>query len=444
MGNDRLRILRRALAEPGRYVRAWYLAYLLLGIITAGMIPVLLPLMMASVSGKLSTVAYVMGGYNLGLLTSPGWGLLAERRKNHRTLFFTGFVIVGAATALMPWVRGVALWMPTAVAIGLGSAGVATVASLFIVDFSPSPEWEPSIGYLQGFNGTGQVVGLLLAGLFTDGLFSAGLWVAAALAIPALVVGQIGLPGASDVREPGPLRLRIHDHLHMRALAAFPRLLSPAGIGYHLHVANLRGLRQIPKAVRTPFGRFMLSWFMLSLGVAAFFAYFPVMLAQDYGMGPSLSSLIYAVAAGVGIVLFVLASKWSGRYGSGRVYQLGLWIRLVGFFLLLVPLLVHTGTSFLLAAVGFVLIVVSWPIISVAATGLAARLAPFSEGAAMGLFNASLALATVIGTFLSGPLLHSYGFAVVPVMALLGIALSIALGVRLPMSHTVVEAATGD
>jgi MFS family permease len=441
---DRLHVLRRALAEPGRYVRAWYLAYLLLGIITAGMVPVLLPLMMASVSGRLSTVAYVMGAYNLGLLSSPLWGLLAERHKLHRTLFFVGFVIVGAATALMPWLNGVAQWMPVAFGIGVGSAGVATVASLFIVDFSPSPEWEPSIGYLQCFNGTGQVVGLLMAGLFTGGLFSAGLWVAAALVVPAVIVGRIGLPGAEERREPGPRRLWIHEYMNVRALAAFPRLHFLSGVGYHFHTFTLRGLRRLPDAVRTPFGRFILSWFMLALGVAAFFAYFPVMLAQDYGMSATLSSLIYAVAAGVGIALFVLASKWASRYGSGNVYQIGLWIRLVGFVLLLVPLEVRTTVSFPLGALGLVLIVVSWPLLSVAGTGLAARLAPFSEGAAMGLFNASLASATVLGTFASGPLLHDFGFESVPVMAVLGIAASIVLGARLPESHPVTEVVSGD
>ncbi len=428
----RLHTLRRALAEPGRYVRMWYVAYLLLGVVTAGMVPVLLPLMMVSVSGRLATVAYVMGAYNLGLLSSPLWGTLAEHRKLYRTLFFAGFVIVGAATGLMPMLEGVALWMPVAFAIGVGSAGVATVASLFIVDFAPAAEWEPSIGYLQSFNGVGQVVGLLLAGVFAGGHFTIGLWIAALLVVPALVVGQIGLPGAPKARERDERRHQIHAHLDVRALAAFPRLHFPSGVGFHFHALNVRGLRQLPRAVGTPFGRFLLSWFMLALGVAAFFAYFPVMLAKVYGIGANLSSIIYAIAAGVGIALFILASRWAERYGSGRVYQLGLWLRLGGFILLVVPFAVPMKRAFTVGAVGFVMIVIAWPVLSVAGTGLAARLAPFSEGAAMGLFNAALASATVVGTLAAGALLHSFGFVAVPIMAVAGIALSIVLGLRLP------------
>lgn len=431
---SRLHVLREAVRAPRQYIRPWYLAYLFLGVITAGMVPVLLPLMMVTVSHQLSIVAYVMGGYNLGLLTSPLWGWLAERYKLYRLLFFAGFAVVGAATAAMPLLTGIGSWAPAAFAIGAGSAGAATVASLFIVDFAPPAEWEPRIGYLQSFNGAGQVGGLLLAGAFAHGLLSVGLWVGALLAIPAMLVGHAGLPIARQVRAAGERRAHIHAHLNMRALAAFPHLNFLSGVGYHFHVINLRGLRKLPNALGTPFGRFMASWFMLALGVAAFFTYFPVMLAKSYHMGANVSSLIYAIAAAAGIALFILASRWAERYGSGHVYQLGLWLRLIGFALLIVPFLFPLGDSFPVAAAGFVLIVVAWPLLSVAGTGLAAHLAPFSEGAAMGLFNGALAFGTVIGTFASGPLVRDLGFASIPVMAIVGIGCSMVLGLRLQPS----------
>lgn len=427
----RLHVLRQALAAPTRYVRPWYFAYLLLGVVTAGMVPVLLPLMMVSVSHQLSTVAYVMGAYNLGLLTSPLWGLLAERFKAYRSLFFIGFVLAGAAIASMPLLGGMAGWMPVAFAIGAGSAGAATVASLFIVDFSPSSEWEPRFGYLQSFNGGGQVAGLLIAGAFAHGLFTAGLWVSALLLIPALMIGRIGLPIPAQHRTAGEARRHIHAFLDVRALAAFPHVNFLSGIGYHFHVLNLRGLRQLPRALGTPFARFILSWFFLALGVAAFFAYFPVMLSHSYGIRAGVTSLTYAVAAAVGIALFILASRWADRFGSEVVYQVGLWLRFAGFALLLIPFLFNLSSGFTLAAAGFVLIVLAWPLLSVSGTGLAALLAPFSEGAAMGLFNAALAFGTVIGTFASGFLVKDFGFQVIPVMALLGIALSVVFGLRL-------------
>ena len=404
-----LRVLRQVLASPRRYGRPWYLAYLLLGIVTAGMVPVLLPLMMVAVSHELSSVGFVMGVYDVGLLSSPLWGVLAERRKSYRSLFLAGFLLTLAAVAVFPLMRSLSGWMITAFVLGAGSSGAATIATLLIVDFEPTSEWEPRIGLLQSFNGAGQVIGLLLAGAFSKGAFSLGLWVAAIVLVPALVFAKRGLPASSPAPTARRSKARPHDLLDMRALAVFPHINLPAGIHFHFHALNISGLRRLSEAARTPFGRFLLSWFMLSLGVAGFFTYFPLMLAHSYGMNSHFSSLIYAVMAAVGIALFILAGRWSARLGSGRVYQAGLWLRLLGFAVLMLAFIVPLGDRLTFAALGFAMIVIAWPILSVSGTNLAARLAPFSEGEAMGLFNAALALWTVIGAFVSAPLMAAFG-----------------------------------
>lgn len=428
-----LRVLRTLLAEPRRYASPWYVAYLLLGVVTSGLVPVLFPLMMTAVSHRASTVAYVMGVYDLGLMTSLLWGVLAERRKAYRRLFFLGFLLCTLAVAVFPLARSVGAWMALAFVLGAGSSAASTVASLLIVDFQPPDEWEPRIGLLQSFNGVGQVAGLLLAGAFAQGAFATGLWIAAALLVPALVFSRTGLPAPTGRPDAHAGRPHVHRRLDIRALAVFPHVNLPSGIGFHFHALNARGLYRLPVALKTPLGRFLLSWFMLALGVAAFFTYFPVMLAQGYGMGSQVSSGIYALGAAIGIALFILAGHWSTRLGSDRVYQIGLWIRLAGFVLLTLLLVLPVTDQFVLAAIGFFLIVIGWPLISVAGTNLAARLAPpVSEGAAMGLLNLALSSATVIGAFASGPLLAAFGYKYVAISGIVGIALSSLLGLGLP------------
>ena len=61
------------------------------------------------------------------------------------------------------------------------------------------------------------------------------------------------------------------------------------------------------------------------------------------------------------------------------------------------------------AAVGFAIIVIARPLLSVAGRDLGASLTPFSEGAAVGLLNAALALATAVGIVASGPLAQRWG-----------------------------------
>jgi MFS family permease len=428
--DDRLSVAKQALAAPRRYVQPWYTAYLLLGMVTAGLLPVLLPLAIEARSGEVVSVAYVMGTYNLGLLTSPLWGMLAERGNIYRRLFPGTFLITGFAVAAMSLSSYLPTWIALAFALGAGAGGAATLATLFVVDFAPRLEWESRIGWLQSFNGSGQVAGLLLASTFSAGQFAAGLWVAAGSLLPAMLMSRVGLP-RSGTEPPFPHREHIHT-LDIRTLSIFPRINSPSGLGVHIYHLDWRGLERLPRVMGTPFGRFLLSWFLLSLGVAGFFSYFPLMLKETHNIAVRDSAIIYAVSAALGIGLYVLTSHLTSRYTARRVYHAGLILRIVGFALLSIPVLTSMVDRSLLGMAGFAFIVLAWPILSVSGTDLAARLTPFSEGAAMGMLNAALALATAIGTIITGALVHLWGYGAVLEVAFAGLVVSLLLRIETP------------
>ena len=123
----RVALAIRVVSAPRRYIRPWYLAYLLLGIVTAGMLPVMLPLIVATRTHGLSSVAYVLGAYNFGLLTSPLWGIGAERTKAYRNLFLGSFLVTagGIVGVLLP--RELPSWLVFAFALGAGSGGAAGI-----------------------------------------------------------------------------------------------------------------------------------------------------------------------------------------------------------------------------------------------------------------------------------------------------------------------------
>ena len=416
--------LERAWQAPARFISRWYFAYLLLGVATAGLIPVLLPLLVVAQLGRVSDVAYVLGAYNLGLLSSPLWGKFAEARKDYRTLFLGGFALAALATAGFAILPGLPSWIVLGLLLGLGSSAASTIASLFIFDFAPREEWEPRIGWLQSFNGAGQVVGLLLAGALVHSL-TLGIWITAAVLAAAVIASRVGLPVQRVVHALAPRRAI--QHLDFHGLAAFGRTeLMGGGLLRQSHHLSLPALRQLPSQLKTAFGRFMLSWFLLSFGVAAFFAYFPVLMRKGYGIDPGLTSLTYAVTAAIGIGLYILASRWSSRHGPQRVYRWGLLLRGCGFALLFALLFFPAAGRERegLAIVGFAAIVGAWPLLSVSGTMLAGKLSVLSEGMAIGLFNAVAAIATVAGTLLGGPLFQFAGNPGVLLLGLGGIGLS--------------------
>lgn len=431
--NSRLHVLALALSAPQRYFSPWYVAYLLRGILILGLLPVLLPLHVAQISHDLMQVAWVVGFYNIGLLTSPGWGWLAERLSWHRQLFYTGILLFAAGAIWLALSASLEWWLLASTLMGLGGGASGTLGTLFIIDFYPDHEWEERIGYLQGIGTVGQIFGLLLAAAFTRAAPQWGLILGGVIVLPALYIGWRFLPLARGTRTDAA-RARTID---WNALAAFPSNLLLGGIHWHGYRANLLGFKRLRlNLLQTPFGRFLSSWFTLSLGVAAFFAYFPLLLAHEYRLAAFYSSLTYALAAVIRVPLFAVASYLAQKWGSLLSYHLGLGIRSIALLILLVAAVVPLPQRALFAAVGFGLLLTSWPFLTVAANGLSARLAQFNHGAAVGLMNAALALGTLLGTFLGAPLVRHLGYLALIVLAIIGVVGAGWVGRTLPPRPT--------
>ena len=407
----------------------WYTAYAILGAVSAALIPVLLPLMVTASSHNLAYVAWVMGIYNLGLLTSPLWGNLTDKKHKHRLLFFGGFITIAAGLILLPLAGSLLAWAVISFFLGTGTASVATVATLFVIEFNPENEWPSRIGWLQSFNGAGQTIGLIFAAIFSSrGLFSDGIWLGAALLIPAIVLGHLGLP----VKKTQTGISEMLKHMDFRKMTKFGKVeLIGGGLIRHSHHLNLSALKNFKKIISTSFGMFILSWFISSFGVAAFFAYFPLAMKSAYLVSPGLTSLIYAVAGGIGIALYTGSTELSAHFGVSTIYKWGILLRLTGFVLMLFLIFFKIPSMPLIASLAFAVIILAWPVLSVTGTTLTAELTQVSEGEAMGLYNASGAIATVLGTFVGGPLVGLIGFGAIPMLGVGGLGLSLLLTVKI-------------
>jgi len=225
-------------------VAPWYLAYAILGLITSGMLPFLMPLMVASTTGKPGLIAYVIGAYNIGLLTAPLLGKFTQRYQLFRPVFFSGFIALTLGLGAATQISAFGGWVPLALLCGVGAGAVATVAPLFVIDFAPKDEWDARIGWLQSFSGGGQLAGLLIAGLITQGPLAYGFWVAAALSSVAVLVGHFGLP--SDKRRHGA---RLPPPAWGRLMSGFHSGPAAGGLLHHSRILRGEALRRLPKSL---------------------------------------------------------------------------------------------------------------------------------------------------------------------------------------------------
>ena len=116
-------------------------------------------------------------------------------------------------------------------------------------------------------------------------------------------------------------------------------------------------------------------------------------MQQVYGVGPEISSAGFAVAAALGLTLYAPAGRWSERFGSLRVLQVALGVRVLAFLGLFALGMTHFESQGALALLGFLFVVLAWSLLSVTGTALAAQFSPVGEGEGMGVFSAITALA---------------------------------------------------
>jgi hypothetical protein len=67
--------------------------------------------------------------------------------------------------------------------------------------------------------------------------------------------------------------------------------------------------------MESPFASFLIAWLLSFSGSAAFFPFYPFLMQQGYGVLPRLSWAGCAVAAGMGLILYVHAGNWSAKMG---------------------------------------------------------------------------------------------------------------------------------
>jgi MFS family permease len=399
-----------------QWIEPWYLVYALLGAVAAGLIPVLLPLI-ASKGGSAAQVGLVVAAVSLGGVTAPAWGSLADRYRLHRWLLVGGLLIITASLAGIALTANPAARFVFSLLEGAGACGAATVANLFVVEAHPRQEWDERIGWLQTFYGVGQVAGLLLAGFLAQPGLQIAVLVTAALSAGAAILAWLTAHTPPASTDPKPVLLNAALHGEWTSS-------SPQRMFHHL---DLKAWKKLGGFLLSPFGLFLLVWVLTFAGPAAVFSQFPVLMQQEFGVTPVISSTGFAVAAGLGLALYSPAGAWSSRLGPWCVLRISWGIRLVSAIGLFA--LGFAGFSFSgwLALMAFALIVLAWSAISVAGTALAARLSSAGEGEGLGIFNAATALAGVLGALLGGWAAGLWGYNSLAILGAAGVILGLVI-----------------
>jgi DHA1 family tetracycline resistance protein-like MFS transporter len=371
----------------GRRIEGWYSAYALEGVVVAGLIPILLPVFVSRFS--LGGVGYVMAAFSLGGLLAPLWGELADKHSLHRALLTGGLLVTAGSLLALAFTGSLATWLLLAFISGSGSSAAATVANMFIVENHPKAEWDSRIGWLQSFYGAGQVAGLIMAAALIGLGKTDALIVSALLAVAAAGISVWKAPSPHPQTPFRPSLPHTARHIDW-PIASPPRM-------YHITIAALRDIEGI---AQSNFGIFLLAWVFSYGGATVVFSQYPVLMRNAFHIGTTESSVAFGAAAAIGLLLYAPAGRLTDRLAPRFVLLVGLAVRVIAIGAMFVLLLVHTLGW--LAVVAFAAIVLAWSLLSVSSTVLVARISPIGEGSGIGLFNASTAVAGILGAAVGG------------------------------------------
>lgn len=400
--------------------RLWYAGYALQGLVVFGTGGILMPIIVGQ-DRNAAVAGTVMAMFYVGQLAAPLAGALADRTGRHRLIFLSGFGLLALGLAVFPFTGRVWFWMILAVFQGIGSGSSNTLSAMFIVEHHPKSEWDARISVLQTFYGVGQCVGLGLAAYF-QAHPALGLVVSAGLMVPGIALGGWKLPRSAARRRPASTTFERRSHRP-------PRAVVPQLVRYESEFSS--AFKHSLVFVRSPFALCLIGWFFIMLATWMLGVLYPLLMKNALGVSYAHSSLYYAVGAAIGIFAYAPSGALGKAVGDGWVVLLGALMTLISTGGLALLAFIDVPARVWLVPIVYVLIPIAWSPLIVGGTSWAAALAPFGEGEALGLFNASSAISSVIAAFATGLIAHHLSFP----MVLVGAAISsaVALAIFLPL-----------
>lgn len=388
-----------------KFSQRWYFGYAFQGAVVLGIAPILLPIIVGN-NGSAAQAGTVVAAFYLGQLLAPVLGAFTDKTGLHKTVYLSGYFMLAAGLALFPFTSSMPFWLGLSFLQGAGSAATNTVSAMFIVEWKPKDEWDPRIGWLQTFYGAGQAVGLGLAALLQVDP-GAGLCVAAALMIPGIFFGRMELPKSK--RKANPDVSGVNKRIHKRSRLPLPQT-------HHYEKILSEDLTRIAKEAKTPFGVLIMSWFLTMLGTWLIYNLYPLLMKSAYSIDAGPSSAYYALAAFLGIFAYAPSGLLGEKIGDGKVVMIGTVATLISQTGLAFLAFVDTGINAWLVPAFFILQPVAWSPLIVAGTAFAAQLTDMNEGAAVGLFNATTAIASVLSALGAGLLAEYFSYKSVPLV----------------------------
>jgi DHA1 family multidrug resistance protein-like MFS transporter len=408
-------------SESSATVPAWFYAFIpqrLSSGVTANLVPLFV---VQVVGGTVADVGRVTSLTALaGVPASILWGNLSDRLGRRRPLLLLGFLGFALSTVLIGLGRSVAEVMVISAVGGFLSMAVGPVGSALLLEEVPEDQWPESLGRFNQIGGWSLVAGLLLGTVWLSVLsrwWSAGP-VMRGLLICAGAVAAVSLILAyRSVREPPAIRMRrlFHPSLVGRlGVAVVERVLFfyPSRMLYF--VLHPHSLTRVREEWSHTLSRYYVCSFLLFFAINVVFVPFPIFLTDVLGASNAQVFLVSVVKATMDALWYVPMGKLVHRRSGMELQAQAAAVRVGVFAVFGVLALLRPGPmALIVVALAQAFSGITWAAIAVSGTAAVATLTPKRlAGHAMGVYNAVIGGAGIVGSLAGGHLAESLGYGV--------------------------------
>jgi len=217
-------------------------------------------------------------------------------------------------------------------------------------------------------------------------------------------LGRRGLPPSQEHQKPEKVEFSRRIHRPPRSAYSFL---------HHYEGTVSKNLKRVPHELRSTFSIYIAGWFFVMLPTWLVGALYPLLMKGAFNISYQMSSLYYALGATIGIFAYMPSGNLGKRIGDGWVVTIGTIMTLVSVAGLATLSHVHFSFNQWLVPLVYILIPIAWSPLIVGGNSWTAKLVTFEEGEALGIFNATTAVASVVSAFTAGLVAHKFGFSMV-------------------------------
>ena len=411
--------------------RGWLFPWAM-GSVAFGGASLLVPLYVVELGG---------GPLELGILASvaafvgvPGailFGRWADQHGRRRPYVIGSLILTTAMLAVIPFTESVPVVLFANGLIWFSFAAAMPVLTLLAVDGEPAHSWSTRIALLNKYQGWGWAIGLLFGSVWTAilGVTLGALEAIQTFFIAMAILGGIGVVIGVRTFPVDGVEIKPVSGIQLRRAIVRASPFNVRTVTFPFTVARFDITQVNPRRFIQRFtptlGLYFLAIILVFSGFSAFFAPLPAFLT-DIGFTSGEIFGLYLASSIASAVCFGLVGKLASK-GNVAVFQAaGLLVRGLAFpAVALVGVSLGTGFVGLGTLAGvFVIVGITWAVITVTAGTLVTALTPIAiRGEALGVYAAMTALAggfgAIIGGYL-GAISFLLGFTVAGGLILIG------------------------